>query len=167
MRTVLARKRLLWAALLCMGAISVAVLVSRYWYTMTVPKSVQEEDIREAVLRQGLGEQLAHCRPRQEVCCVSFEEVGDPSDFFLARFQGKFRKGSDCALEQARHLPTESKTGALAQIVKFGRIQWRSRTEAEVFVSVSCVPLCGIGARFVVRRVLSAWLVESHVGWVS
>src|SRR5690242_2276980 len=131
MKTVLSTKKLLWATSVGVLAVSSAILADKYWYTMTVPKAVQEDDIREAAIRQGLGEQVADCGPKGTVCCMSMRGIGDPSDAFLSRFQGQFRKGSDCIWKpEASPTPIEAKTGKAAAIVELGPIKWRSRSGA-------------------------------------
>ena len=168
MKIMLSRKKLLWATPVCALAVLSAILGDKYWYTMTVPKPVQEDDIREAVTRQGLGEQLTHCGPKGTACCMSIRGIGDPSDAFLGRFQGQFRKGSDCTyIEGNGFIPVEAKTGRAAATVEFGPINWRGRSAAELDVSVYCGLLCGVGGTFAARRERNGWIVESRVRWVS
>jgi len=143
-------------------------LVHRYWYTMTVPIPVQEDDIREAVLHQGLGEQLADCGPEKVICCISLEGKGDPTDVFLARFQGRFRKGSECEREKGSPLPTHVRTGKPVSIVEVGSVLWLGLTDARVSASVLCGPLCGLGVTVRIHRENNSWIVvERLVGWVS
>jgi hypothetical protein len=145
---------------------TLVVLARRYWYTVTTSIPVQEDDIREAVLRQGLGEDLPNCGSQGETCCLTLDRVGDPSGAFLARFRGQFRKGSDCAWGRDG-APTEVKTGKPALIVHVGKIEWLDRFDAQIDASVLCGGLCGYGSRYLVYRQSGAWIVRRLGGWIS
>jgi hypothetical protein len=169
-------KRLCWAAAVCVLVISSAMLVDRDWYTLTVSRAVQEDDVREAAIRQGLGKQLRGCGGKGWVCCTSIRGVGDPSEAFLARFDGQFIKGSDCSRAPRMRPdgsidilagPIETKTGRAAMFIEFGPITWRGRTEARLDVSAICGGLCGVGGTFAARRESDGWTVESLVRWVA
>jgi len=146
---------------------TLAFLVHRYWYTMTVSVPIQEDDIRTAVLKQGLGEQLAQCGPSKEICCMSLEGKGDPGDAFLARFQGQFRKGSECELEEPGPYFKHIETGKPASVIRIGSVQWFGPTHARVDVGLVCGPLCGVGGAFTIRWGSRGWTVESLERWVS
>ena len=96
---------------------TLAWLGHKYWYTMTVPISVQEDDIREAVVLQSLGEQLVGCGPAS-ACCMSIDGKVDPTDAFLARFHGRFRKGSEC--ERENKSPSAAR---MTLMIEIGNVQ--------------------------------------------
>jgi hypothetical protein len=137
----------LFRALLCfLLLVTLAFLVRRYWYMITVPIAAQEDDIREAVLRDAFNGPIIHCGGN-DTCCVSLEGGGDPSDVFLARLNGRYRKGSEC------------KKGRWASAVTVGRIKWNSRTEAELTVSLYCGNMCGFKGTYSVYRDNGNWIV--------
>jgi len=146
---------------------TLAFLAHRYWYVVTVPVPTQEDDIREAVLRQGLGEQYSGCGPGGEACCMSLEDRGDPSDAFLARFQGQFRKGSECELEKPGPYFRHIKTGKPAARIKVSSVQWLGPTEARLEVGLVCGSLCGVGGTFAIHWTSDGWTVESLERWVA
>ena len=152
--------RATWVLLLVPSSVA---FLDRYWYFLTVPRSTQEDDIRQAALNQGLGEQLAGCGKDGNICClslqgkhdpdstVSFEASLDPSDSFLARFHGQFKKGSDCAIDLKKRQYFDTKSVKPATLVEIGRVQWYSRTGAHIKAQFHCGELCGMGGLYDMR----------------
>lgn len=103
----------LWKAICCcllLGALTfltrsywytltvpVIALTHSYWYTVTVPITAQEDDIREAVFREGMGGPFEHCGPGKQICCVSLEGMGDPRSLSEIDFDSYHRKAEDCS----------------------------------------------------------------------
>jgi len=141
---------------------TVAFLAHRYWYSITVPIPTQDDEIREAVIYQDLDRRI-WCGSGKCVCCMSFEGQGDPSDAFLARFHGRFRRKSECEHETVDRLSTR-----IISMIEIGRIERLGLLDAQVTVAVWCGPLCGSGATVRVHRTNDGWVVLEHrVGWVS
>lgn len=153
--------------LLCLLAASLIFFVSTYWYSVVVPKPVQEDDIREAVLRQAFKDELANCGPEGEACCISIEGIGDPSVSLFARFRDQLKRGAECKVQEGTLLPVEIKTGRSALIIHMGKVRWYARTRAEVNVSTYCGMLCGGGGIFDIHRESEGWVVEARGRWVS
>lgn len=147
--------------------VSAAVLVRDYWYSLFVSKAVQENDIREAVLRNLMSDELPGHRPPGEIYCISVEGAGDPEKDFLARFRGHtppLRVGSDC-IGGFRQV-VENRTGRPASSLHLGKIHWTDRFSAEMSASWACGPLCGYGGSFVIERKGGRWVVWMLSGWI-
>ena len=144
-KNTLKRLTIVLLCILLLGLL--AFLKHQYWYTMTVPIAAQEDDIREAVLRDAFRGPIIQCGLGHDVCCMSLEGAGDPSDTLLLRLEGRYRKGSEC------------QNGTPVSAVTVGKIRWVSRTNTLVTVRLYCGNLCGAAGEYSVYRDGDNWIV--------
>jgi hypothetical protein len=150
--------------LMCVLLGTLALLVEDYWCSMTVAKAIQEDEIRVAVLRAVLSEHIQGCGLPAAVCCISVKGIRDPSDAFLAQFNGSFLKASDCAVRNLERI--EIKTGRSATIVEIAGVEWQSLFAAELGTSFF-TGTSGQGIVFEVHRWGNHWIVRRRMGWVT
>jgi hypothetical protein len=135
-------------------------------------RKAQEDDIREAVLRDEFeGLSRAGVKPAKVIFISVGEEDSDPSDAFLKRFsnlKSSVRKWSASTGERERGGVKDKATGEKGWLYRAGKITWISDTEVEVPSSMTGGPLYGGGAIRILKKGKGGWKVTgSKKHWVS
>lgn len=128
-------------------------------------KAAEEENIREAVLREMIGPR----GPRG----LFFLQIGgnDPTDEFMSRFAAwapapmKASKATTFDFSQGYIDRTTGRHGAL---IRIGSIKWLFGDRVEVEEGFVCGGLCGSGGVYQLVKRKGRWMVETYtVRWVS
>lgn len=140
---------------------------------INVPKSIQEDDIRESVFRYQFQHNASGQQQNAKVYFLSLgsiEEPEDPSDEFMKRFQGHqppVKKVSQSIVSVFEGVKDKD-TGEQGLIFRVTRIAWKSDVEVEVEGGYYENGLSASGNIYRVALEGGQWVVkEDRMIWIA
>ena len=140
------------------------------------PRSVQEEDIREAVFRYQFTHNESGLQQSANFYCLSLGEVTakanvDPSDELMRRFRGHqppVEKTSQCAADISKGVTDRATSQRFGLIFRVTSIQWVSDTKVEALGGYYEGGLSASGNVYRVVKENDQWIVkEDKMKWIS
>ncbi len=160
------------AALLaaCAGRVSSVPVVS----PTTLPRSAQEDDIREAVFRYQFEHNASGTQQTAQFYCLSLGEYSkdiDPDDGLMQRFQGHkpaVKKVSQCICSPEVGVKDKEIGQSGGLVFRVTSIRWISNTEVEVEGGYYEGGLSASGNVYQVVRKGNQWVVtDDKMRWIS